>query len=177
MAVTRAKKEQTLNELLTVAAPQKAVVLITTHGTKTTLDSENNFKARKAARSKGVQLKVVKNTLIKQAFAGVPDLEGQTYLAYMTESESTDEVTVPKVIADLLKEDHVDHFDFVGSVVNGEFLDKATTIQLSKTPSYEDSMAMLAGALNQVTAKIAMGVKEIPASVARGVQEYSKQLS
>jgi large subunit ribosomal protein L10 len=33
-------------------------------------------------------------------------------------------------------------------------------------------MAQVAGALNAVTTKVAVGIKEVPASIARGLQAY-----
>ena len=36
---------------------------------------------------------------------------------------------------------------------------------------------MVAGAINNLIVKIAIGIKEIPAGLARGVSEYSKKLS
>lgn len=177
MAITKAKKEEILSELHNVAVPQKAVVLITTKGADQMLDSENNFKARRAARTKGVQLRIVKNTLIKIAFESIPELDGQTYVAYMENPDNGDEVTVPKVVAELLKNEHKNHFNIVGCVTPQGFLDAAATIRLANTPALEVSIATFAGQLQTITSRIAIGIKEVPSSIARGTKAYSKQLS
>lgn len=170
MAVTYKKKQEILELLNNSVSPQKAVVLITTLKAEKNLDSEYNFKVRKAAKEQGVTLKVVKNTLINKAFESVPNLVGPTYLAFLDKPELSDEVTIPKIMVDLVSKSFKDNFNLIGSVVNGEFYSPALTIQLAKTPSYKDSMAMIAGSLNQITSKIAVGIKEIPSGLARSIQ-------
>lgn len=176
MAVSHAKKVEIVQDLENAVVPQKAVVILTTHGAEQSLDSTANFQARKEARTKGVVLKVVKNTLIKRSFQSVPDLVGPSYLAYLQDSDQSDEVTVPKIIVDIVNKDFKNQFGIVGSVVNGEFYDSAKTEVLSKTPTLQDSMAMLAGALNQLATKIAIGVKEVPTGLARAVSAYGDTL-
>jgi large subunit ribosomal protein L10 len=176
MAIPHSQKVAILEELNNQVVPQKSVVILTTQGATQSLDSVSNFKIRSTARQNGVAIKVVKNTLIKKAFESTPNLVGPSYLAYMIEGQTSDEVTVPKIIVDLISKDFKDNIGIVGAVVNGEFLDAKQTEQLSKTPSFNDSMAMLAGSLNQLATKIALGVKEIPAGVARGISAYSKTL-
>ena len=96
-------------------------------------------------------------------------------MAYAVSGDDADEVTVPKAIVDLVKEDYKSKFSIVGSVVNGDFLDASQSKQLASVPSFNDSMAMVAGSLNALTAKIARTVNELPSGIARGVQEVSKQ--
>jgi large subunit ribosomal protein L10 len=36
-------------------------------------------------------------------------------------------------------------------------------------------MAQIAGTLNSLTAKIAIGIKEVPASLGRGIKAYSEK--
>jgi large subunit ribosomal protein L10 len=173
MAVTHQKKVDIVRELQDLVLPQKTCVLLSTNGAEDSIDSSDNFELRFSARKNGVVVKVVKNTLIKIVFPQSPDLAGQTYLAYLENPESGDEVTVPKIIVDLVKEKFETKFNILGSVVNGEFLDSRNTTLLSKTPSFNQSMATLAATLNQFASKIAVGVKEIPASIARGVNAMS----
>jgi large subunit ribosomal protein L10 len=170
MAVSHKKKQEILELLNTSVSTQKAVVLISTLNVPKNLDAEYNFKVRKAAKNEGVTLKVVKNTLIQKAFSNVPNLVGPTYLAFLDNAEQSDEVKTPKIVVNLVSKEFKENFNLIGSIVNGEFYDSKLTIQLSKTPSFSDSMAMIAGALNQVTAKIAIGVKEVPAGMARSIQ-------
>lgn len=176
MAVTREKKVTILDILTNNVATQKSVLFLTTKGTETTIDALTNQKFRMEARKQGLMIQVIKNSLIKRVFPSLPELVGQTYVAYMFDGSSTDEVSVAKAVVDLVSKDFKVNFDYIGSVVVGEFLDKTQTLRLSKTPTKEQSLAQIAGALNQITAKIAIGVKEVSTGLARGVSEYSKTL-
>ncbi len=176
MAITRIKKEAIFAELNSEIASQKAVVLLTTKDSQSSLNSVSNTSMRRELRNSGVKVQVIKNTLINKTFEGAPKLVGPTYVSYLLDGNNSDEVTVPKIITKVLKE-YSDSISILGSVVNGEFYNRAQTIQLSNVSTKEESLAKIAGAINSITAKIAISVKEIPASVARGVNAYSKTLS
>ena len=60
-----------------------------------------------------------------------------------------------------------------GGVMEGKALSGADVKAIGDLPSKEQLMAQLAGALNSVTAKIAIGVKEVPTSIARGLQAHA----
>jgi large subunit ribosomal protein L10 len=57
-----------------------------------------------------------------------------------------------------------------GGVMEGKVLTGADVKAIGDLPSKEQLMAQIAGALNSVTSKVAIGVKEVPASIARGLQ-------
>jgi ribosomal protein L10 len=177
MAISRQQKSVILDKLTNDIASQKAVLLLTTNNAEKSLDSELTFQVRKQAHDKGIEIKVVKNTLIQKTFSEVPALIGPTYLAYLINKEDSDEVTVPKEISNLVKKEFSENLNIVGSVVNGSFLNLEQTIVLSKTPSKKDSIATIAGLLNQFTISIARTVNEIPSQVVRGVSEYSKTIN
>lgn len=179
MAVTKQQKKDILEALIQEIEVQKAIVLLSTDGAKESLSASKNAEFRTLAMKGGVKLTVVKNTLVKKALEKfqLPEFTASTYVAYLVDPKSGDEVTVPKVTVDLVKDKFENNLKVLGAVVNGEFYDAQKTIQLSKVASFADSMSMVAGMLQQITAKIAIGVREIPASVARGVAEASKKLS
>lgn len=181
MAISRNQKVETLARLKETVASQKAVVLLTTLDSKETLDASKNVDLRKKSAEKGMKMEIVKNTLIPLAFektGNIPAITGQTFLVYMKDHEDTDEVTVPKNIVDIIKGDFKDNISVLGAVVGDEFYDKAKTIALSKTLTKADSMAMIAGLLQQIGGgKIATLVQEVPASIARGVKEVANQKS
>ncbi len=177
MALTRSEKEGILKELEAQVKVQKSVVLLTTKGAGESVDSTKNFEFRKNVKDEGATVRIVKNTLIERLFDSVSGLTGQTYLTYLDDLEKSDEVAVPKIVVDLVKKnDYKDNFNIVGSVINGEFMSPEDTVKLSKVPSFNDSMAMVAGSLQQVTAKIATSLNQVPSGVARGVDAYSKKL-
>lgn len=62
-----------------------------------------------------------------------------------------------------------------GGVMEGKVLTGADVKAIGDLPSKEQLMAQIAGALNSVTAKIAIGVKEVPASIARGLKAYTEK--
>jgi large subunit ribosomal protein L10 len=62
-----------------------------------------------------------------------------------------------------------------GGVMEGKVLSEAEVKAIGDLPSKEQLMGQIAGALNAVTAKIAIGIKEVPASVARGIQAHADQ--
>jgi large subunit ribosomal protein L10 len=168
MALTRKQKTVIFDQLNTCYAGQKAVLLLTTKGCKAT-NSVSNHEFRSQARGQGVIVQVAKNTLIQKAFK-TPTLIGQTYLAFMEDALKSDEVTVPKIIIKAVKKDFSDNFEILGCIVGGEFLSAEDAKKLADTPTFNDSMAMVAGSINQITAKLAIAIKEIPASVARGIK-------
>jgi large subunit ribosomal protein L10 len=176
MAVLKSKKQAIYAELTTEIAKQKAVVILTSKDADSSLNAESNYGLRKELRQSGIKLQVVKNTLINKAFEGTPRLIGPTFITYLLDGTNSDEVAVPKAINAALKK-YKDNISILGSVVNGEFYDKAQTIKLASVSTKEESMAKIAGALNTITAKIALSIKEVPASIARGVNAHSKTLS
>jgi large subunit ribosomal protein L10 len=56
-----------------------------------------------------------------------------------------------------------------GGVMDGKLLKEA----LGDLPSKEQLMAQIAGAINGVATKLAVGINEVPASLARALQAYS----
>lgn len=178
MATSKAQKVQTLSLLQDDVAQQKAVVFLTTHGVEESLNAAKNVEIRQKANKENVALKVIKNTLVQKAFGsatGFPEaLVGPTFVVY-SKGETADEVSVPKAIVDLVTGDFKANFSILGAVVNGEFFDAAKTIQLAKTPSKLESMAKLAGVLQQVGGgKLASLLKEVSAKLARSVGEVAK---
>jgi large subunit ribosomal protein L10 len=60
-----------------------------------------------------------------------------------------------------------------GGVMDGKLLKEAEVKALGDLPSKEQLMAQIAGAINGVATKIAVGINEVPASLARALQAYS----
>jgi large subunit ribosomal protein L10 len=57
-----------------------------------------------------------------------------------------------------------------GGVMEGKVLSEADVKAIGDLPSKEQLMGQIAGSLNMVTAKIAIGVQEVTTSIARGIQ-------
>ena len=59
-----------------------------------------------------------------------------------------------------------------GGVLEGKALTSAEAEALADLPSKEELYAKIAGAINALATKVAVGVKEVPSSIARGLQAY-----
>jgi len=62
-----------------------------------------------------------------------------------------------------------------GGVMEGRALSQDQVKAIGDLPSKPQLMAQIAGALNAITAKIAIGINEIPTSVARGIKAYAEK--
>jgi large subunit ribosomal protein L10 len=59
-----------------------------------------------------------------------------------------------------------------GGVLEGKSLTSADVEAIGDLPSKEQLMGQIAGGINALATKIALGIKEVPASVARGLQAH-----
>lgn len=57
-----------------------------------------------------------------------------------------------------------------GGVMDGRALSQNDVKAIADLPSKEQLMAQIAGAINSVTAKVAIGINQVPTSLARGIQ-------
>lgn len=57
-----------------------------------------------------------------------------------------------------------------GGVMEGRLLKDEDVKALGDLPSKEQLMAQIAGAINALATKVAVGIKEVPSSLARGIQ-------
>jgi large subunit ribosomal protein L10 len=62
-----------------------------------------------------------------------------------------------------------------GGVMEGRALTKEQVEALADLPSKEQLMAQIAGALNALATKIAVGINEVPSSLARGLNAYAEK--
>lgn len=62
-----------------------------------------------------------------------------------------------------------------GGVMEGRVLREADVKALADLPSKEQLMAQIAGALNGVATKLAVGINQVPTSIARGLKAYAEK--
>ncbi len=62
-----------------------------------------------------------------------------------------------------------------GGVMDGRVLSEAEVKAIGDLPSKEELIAQIAGAINAVATKLAVGINEVPASIARGIKAVSEQ--
>ncbi len=66
--------------------------------------------------------------------------------------------------------------EFRGGVMQGQSLNEDQVKAIADLPSKEELMAQIAGSLNSLATKLAVGVKEVPSSVGRGINEVPSSL-
>lgn len=131
-----------------------------------TVAQTNRF--RRELRSVGGECKVAKNTIAKRAVADTSYqgferwLEGQTALVIGYE----DPVAVAKVVAKWA-ESEAEKFSIKGGVFEGEVLEPAGVVALSKIPSKEVLRAQLLGVLQAPAQKLVRLLAEPGAQFAR----------
>jgi large subunit ribosomal protein L10 len=170
MAVSKQKKVEILDELRQTFS-EDSVLLLTTNGAKNPLNAVSNYQYRSSQDEGNVKVTIAKNTLIRLALkekgVDLGEMYGQTYVQVIP---GGDEVAVIKTVLGSVKDKFSDNFTIYGSVVKGQFMNPSQTEALSKVPTFNESMSMVASSLNSIISKIAVGVKEVPTSIARGVQ-------
>jgi large subunit ribosomal protein L10 len=106
---------------------------------------EEVWKLRSNLQSKGVEYKVVKNTLVKRALEGAPylsklnsALKGMTGIAWSYEEPSA----AARVVKEFCKEN--EKLKVKGGLLEGQVLDgKAVETQLATLPNKDEARAML----------------------------------
>jgi large subunit ribosomal protein L10 len=112
---------------------------------------------RKEARSKGVYLHVVKNTLARIAVQGTKFAPlADKMIGQLIYSVSDDPVAAAKVISDFAKAN--DKVKIVAGMYNEQLLDVAGVKQLAAIPSREELLAMVMGVMQQVPASFVRAV-------------------
>jgi large subunit ribosomal protein L10 len=141
-----------------------------------TLSVAEITKLRRSLRPTGTVCRTTKNTLLKQAISETPEwkpLEGflvgpsaclfvkediggavKAYQAFQKESKKT---------------------ELRGGVLEGRALTAKDLQAIADLPSKEVLFAQIAGAINSVTAKIAIGIKEVPQSLGRAIKAVSEK--
>ena len=61
-----------------------------------------------------------------------------------------------------------------GALFEGKLLGESEIKEIANLPSKEVLMAKIAGALNAVTSKIAIGINEVPSGLARSLKQHSE---
>jgi large subunit ribosomal protein L10 len=126
---------------------------------------------RKRLFPTGAVCKVAKNTLMRIAVEGDPNWEPMTQFL----KDSSAFLLVKEDVAGALKayqdfQKASKKTDLRGGVMEGRALTQADVKAIADLPSKEQLMAQIAGAINSVTAKVAIGINQVPSSLARAIQ-------
>ncbi len=150
MSLNRSEKEAVINDVTGLAAKAQTLVIAEYRG----ITVADMTKLRSTARSNGVTLSVLKNTLARRAvaasgFAVVSDL----MTGPLIYSFSVDAVAAAKVVAEFAKTN--DKLVIRGGAYGGKALDANGVKQLASIPSKEILLAQLLGLMQSPISRTA----------------------
>jgi|TARA_B110000305_G_scaffold136096_1_gene151871 large subunit ribosomal protein L10 len=164
LSLNRKQKEAVIGEISEKLSDAQSVVLAEYRG----LTVGEMTQLRVNARSSGVYLRVLKNTLAKLAVKGTPfeglsgDMVGP--LAY---GISSDPVAAAKVLSDFSKTN--DKFLIKVGAMPNQVMSAADVSVLAKMPSRDELLSKLLGTMQAPIAKFVQTLNEVPTKFVRGV--------
>ncbi len=142
MSLNRSEKEAVISDVTELAAQAQTLVLAEYRG----ITVADMTKLRSNARSNGVSLSVLKNTLARRAVAGSSfEIVADQMTGPLIYGFSTDAVAAAKVVAEFAKTN--DKLVIRGGAYGGKALDANGVKQLASIPSKEVLLAQLCGLL------------------------------
>jgi large subunit ribosomal protein L10 len=171
MALNLEDKKTLVAEVAEVAAKAHSVVAAEYRG----LTVSQMTDLRSKARTQGVYIRVVKNTLARKALAGTsfesvgPKLKGPLVLAFSKD----DPGAAARVVKDFAKANDKLVATLVsigGQVLPGTELDRVASL-----PTREQALSMLLGAFKAPMQKLASLLNEPPSMLARALAAYRDQ--
>jgi large subunit ribosomal protein L10 len=150
LSLNRSEKEAVIQEVTDLAAKAQTLVMAEYRG----ITVADMTELRSKARSNGVALSVLKNTLVRRAVAGssfesvVDQMTGPLIYGF-----SEDAVAAAKVVADFAKTN--DKLVIRGGVYDGKALDANGVKQLASIPSKEVLLAQLLGLMQSPISRTA----------------------
>ena len=142
MSLNRSEKQAVIDEVAGLAAKAQTLVLAEYRG----ITVADMTKLRSQARSKGVTLSVLKNTLARRAVAGSAfEVLSDQMTGPLIYGFSVDVVAAAKVVADFAKTN--DKLVIRAGAFGGKVLDLNSVKQLASIPSREVLLAQVCGLL------------------------------
>jgi len=142
LSLNRSEKEAVVAEVAGLAAQAQTLVMAEYRG----ITVADMIKLRSEARSKGVNLSVLKNTLARRAVSGSTfEVAADQMTGPLIYGFSVDAVAAAKVVADFAKTN--DKLVIRGGVFGGKALDVNGVKQLANIPSKEVLLSQLCGLL------------------------------
>lgn len=142
MSLNRSEKEAVISEVTTLAAQAQTLVIAEYRG----ITVADMTKLRNQARSNGVTLSVLKNTLARRAVTGSSfEVVADQMTGPLIYGFSVDAIAAAKVVAEFAKTN--DKLVIRAGVYGGKALDANGVKQLASIPSKEVLLAQLCGLL------------------------------
>ena len=163
MSLNRSEKEAVIKEVTDLAAKAQTLVMAEYRG----ITVADMTKLRTDARSKGVALSVLKNTLARRAVAGSSfEVVGEQMTGPLIYGFSEDAVAAAKVVPDFAKTN--DKLVIRGGVYGGKALDADGVKQLASIPTKEVLLAQLCGLLMSPMSRTAVVLGALAAKKGEG---------
>lgn len=172
MGRTRETKEQIVTELKELLNESQLTVVVDYQS----LTVAEITDLRNRLRPSGAVCKVTKNTLMQRAIDGNENWESMSKFLAGTSAfvvANNDVSGAIKAYKEFQKA--TKKTELRGGVMEGRALTKAEVEAIGDLPSKEQLMGQIAGALNALATKIAVGVKEVPAGLARSIKAVSEK--
>ena len=164
MSLNRSEKEAVVAEVAGLAAQAQTLVMAEYRG----ITVADMIKFRANARSQGVSLSVLKNTLARRAVAGTSfESVADQMTGPLIYGFSTDAVAAAKVVADFAKTN--DKLVIRGGAFAGKVLDVNGVKQLASIPSKEVLLAQLCGLLMSPMSRTAVVLSALAAKKGEAV--------
>ena len=150
MSLNRSEKEAVISDVTGLAAKAQTLVMAEYRG----ITVADLTKLRSSARSSGVSLTVLKNTLARRAVAGSGfEVVSDLMTGPLIYGFSEDAVAAARVVADFAKTN--DKLVIRGGAYGGKALDVNGVKQLASIPSKEVLLAQLLGLMQSPISRIA----------------------
>ena len=151
MSLNRSEKEAVINDVTGLAAKAQTLVMAEYRG----ITVADMTKLRATARSQGVSLSVLKNTLARRAVTGSQfEVAADKMTGPLIYGFSVDAVAAARVVADFAKTN--DKLVIRGGAYGGKALDVTGVKQLASIPSKEVLLAQLCGLLKSPISRTAV---------------------
>ena len=163
MSLNRSEKEGVNNEVTSLAAKAQTLVIAEYRG----IAVADMTKLRADARSKGVSLSVLKNTLARRAVAGSQfEIVADQMTGPLVYGFSEDAIAAAKVVADFAKTN--DKLVIRGGAFAGKALDVNGVKELASIPSKDVLLAQLCGLLMSPISRTAVVLGALAAKKGEG---------
>jgi large subunit ribosomal protein L10 len=163
LSLNRSEKEAVISEVTSLAAKAQTLVMAEYRGITVAAMDQLRIKAR----SNGVSLSVLKNTLARRAVAGSSfEVAAEKMTGPLIYGFSEDAVAAAKVVAEFAKTN--DKLVIRGGVYGGKALDQDGVKQLASIPSKEVLLAQLCGLLMSPMSRTAVVLGALAAKKGEG---------
>jgi large subunit ribosomal protein L10 len=165
LSLNRSEKQAVIDEVTGLAAKAQTLVMAEYRG----ITVADMTKLRNEARSKGVNLSVLKNTLARRAVAGSAfEVVGEQMTGPLIYGFSVDATAAAKVVADFAKTN--DKLVIRGGAYGGKALDVNGVKALASIPSKEVLLAQLCGLLMSPISRTAVVLGALAAKKGEGAE-------